>query len=515
MKLKIIFYILAIAALGVFSKANAEVVSSTPVISNGVDLELTKSVEIIYPATTTPQNLPATGSVDPITNEVITGWAADPDNLSQTLEVRYYIDSAQNQESYNGKTIASLKRADVNQNTNYQGDHGFEFTIPQSYLDGKRHAIYVYAQDLPSGVFIELVNSGQQFSFGENPEPVEQINKLDNEPTPFSVIQKIPQEIFSTPTAAKSAAAINTTLIIPLTIFLTDPLGLAGNFLSLEALSNFWLIFQRFIYSLLTLLGLRKKRKVWGTVYDSQTKQPLDPAIVTLYNALNREKIEESITDLAGRFGFLGGPGKFYLTAEKTHYRFPSQNVTGANDGIYEQLYHGEIFEISPQSDVWSPNIPMDPLAFDWNQQDKQKLIKVHPKIEYFISQIISLIFWLAVVFTILGFLASPGIFTSVFLGLCLLMCAYRLYSKKIRLWGTLNSALTKKPMAGYTLQLSHPNLPSVAISKALVAIDGKFFLKAFPGNYDLTVYDTGHNLAAKIPAHVKAIGLLNDDFMV
>src|SRR4029079_8789506 len=103
-----------------------------------------------------------------------------------------------------------------------------------------------------------------------------------------------------------------------------------------------------------------------------------DPVIVTLVDAFSGRQVDQAISDLAGRFGFLANPGRYIIKAEKTHYLFPSKNIPGFTDGIFENLYHGEIIEIRPGVDVASPNIPMDPLAFDWNQQDKQRMVKVH-----------------------------------------------------------------------------------------------------------------------------------------
>jgi hypothetical protein len=71
-------------------------------------------------------------------------------------------------------------------------------------------------------------------------------------------------------------------------------------------------------------LGLRKKRRPWGTVYDSVTKRPLDPAYVTLIDTETGKSVASAITDLDGRYGFLVAPGKYRITTQKTNYEFPS-----------------------------------------------------------------------------------------------------------------------------------------------------------------------------------------------
>ena len=76
------------------------------------------------------------------------------------------------------------------------------------------------------------------------------------------------------------------------------------------------------------LFGLfRKKKNPWGVVYDAQTKQPLDPVILTLTDASG--KIYQSISDIYGRYEFIVDPGEYTLSAVKTNYIFPSKLLTG------------------------------------------------------------------------------------------------------------------------------------------------------------------------------------------
>lgn len=92
----------------------------------------------------------------------------------------------------------------------------------------------------------------------------------------------------------------------------------------------------------------KKKEKPWGVVYDSRTKLPIDPALVTI--AVHENGVGEfkqtRTTDIEGRFSFLVTPGKYVLTAEKTHYRFPSRVVKGQEDGEYKNVYRGEVIEV-------------------------------------------------------------------------------------------------------------------------------------------------------------------------
>ena len=83
------------------------------------------------------------------------------------------------------------------------------------------------------------------------------------------------------------------------------------------------------------LFGLfRRKKNPWGIVYDSQTKQPLDPVILTLTDPSG--KIYQTISDIYGRYEFIVDPGEYTLSAIKTNYTFPSKILMGKKeDGIY------------------------------------------------------------------------------------------------------------------------------------------------------------------------------------
>jgi len=89
-------------------------------------------------------------------------------------------------------------------------------------------------------------------------------------------------------------------------------------------------------------LGIRKKTRPWGTVYDSVTKQPIDPAFVTARDQSGKV-VAEPITDIDGRYGFLLPDGTYYISAKKTNYEFPSKKMVGkSSDELYANLYFGE-----------------------------------------------------------------------------------------------------------------------------------------------------------------------------
>jgi len=145
---------------------------------------------------------------------------------------------------------------------------------------------------------------------------------------------------------------------------------------------DLYFVFLRMFTGLLTSLGVRRRRKPWGTVYDSVTKQPLDPVYVVLQD-LEGNEIQTCITDLDGRYGFLVGPGKYKIVAHKTNYKFPSEKLRGkTSDEVYSDLYFGEEIEIKEYGEVLIKNIPMDPINFDWNTLINLKGTKTIEKLD-------------------------------------------------------------------------------------------------------------------------------------
>lgn len=131
------------------------------------------------------------------------------------------------------------------------------------------------------------------------------------------------------------------------------------------------------IVNIIIAIPFRRKRRPYGVVYDAETKQPLDPVYVTVYDATTNKLIDTKITDINGRYGFLLPVGTYRMSAQKTHYQFPSQkNAHAQSDGVYDDLYFGDVFSITSENSNMAVtlNIPMDKLEADWNQEEKKRM---------------------------------------------------------------------------------------------------------------------------------------------
>lgn len=163
------------------------------------------------------------------------------------------------------------------------------------------------------------------------------------------------------------------------------------------------------------------KKKTWGIVFDSITKQPLDPVIVSLKDAQGKI-VQTSITDMEGRYGFIAAPGFYSLEAHKADYVFPSEKLTGKiSDGVYEELYFGGIFQVLEEGEIITKNIPLDAVNFNWNEYEKARL-GLSKSFSQKIQKYSTLIFVLGFILSIVAVFILPIIWNYIVLGLYIVM---------------------------------------------------------------------------------------------
>lgn len=219
--------------------------------------------------------------------------------------------------------------------------------------------------------------------------------------------------------------------------------------------SELFLIPFRLWTLLLVAFGIKKRNVPWGTVYDSVTKQPLDPAYVVLQD-LNGNEVATSITDLDGRYGFLVPPGQYRLIVNKTNYGFPSKKLSGkVQDELYHDLYFNEIIDIS-EGGVISKNIPMDPLKFDWNEFAKkdQNLMKFFNKRDIWIARASNILFYLGSIITIVAVIVSPAFYNIAILVIYVLLFILKRTILKPRAFGYIRQKETQNPLSFAILRI-------------------------------------------------------------
>lgn len=283
----------------------------------------------------------------------------------------------------------------------------------------------------------------------------------------------------------------------------------------------FWLEILKLLNLILNFFSLKQTKRFWGIVYDSVSKQPLDPVIVKLLYIDGRE-VETCVTDIAGRYGFLARPGKFKIYARKTNYLFPSAYATGDIDGIYENLYHGEFFQLFEDYEVVAPNIPMDPVAADWNQKAKQAVVKKYPYAKYLFKILAAIIFWFIFILNgVLIFITYPNIPPILFVVVAayVFVLALSTFLPDNRLWGRVKTKIVMAPGEDLFLELRDAKFREISFGKTVVKEDGKFLLRSNKGKYMLLVGKSGINKDSTVLGSLKAAvgrdGVFNSTIIV
>lgn len=235
-----------------------------------------------------------------------------------------------------------------------------------------------------------------------------------------------------------------------------------------------------------TLLGFRRRRRPWGTVYDSITKQPLDPAYVTLKN-ISGGGIATSITDIDGRYSFVADPGDYTLDAKKTDYIFPSVKMSGKDrDELYDNLYFGGTVSIEEEDEIINKNIPMDAVNFNWNEFEKarnKKLMKFFSRTELFLSRIAKVIFIAGLIASIILVYIDPSVLNLVILGIYLVILILSFFGIK-----PIKPGFVFERENGFPLSFAIITVFSAAlnreVSHAVVGKTGRYHVLVPRGNY-------------------------------
>jgi hypothetical protein len=109
----------------------------------------------------------------------------------------------------------------------------------------------------------------------------------------------------------------------------------------------------------MNLIGIRKKGKPWGYVYDSVTKTPVPRAVVRLFS--QGKLVESRVTDINGVFHMTPKHGIYTLIANKQDYKFPSTTISGENDGPRKNIYKGGPYEVKKDKAIVKLSVPLDP----------------------------------------------------------------------------------------------------------------------------------------------------------
>lgn len=221
------------------------------------------------------------------------------------------------------------------EDVNYTGDKtAYEITFkPRIALPEETYStLYVEGQDLkgnkeasslifnipagatqeePEMVCQETVDSSNKSSDCRIDKQI--ANTISNIPivksvTSSPVIQRINENI---PTSVKSISQEMTTAGFLAGVIST---GIIANILSI-------LLLLRSPQVLFSILGLLKKDRPWGVVYDEKTHKAVPFAVLRLFLKGSKAMIAQTVTDSEGKYGFIIDPGEYRLEVEHPEYQ--------------------------------------------------------------------------------------------------------------------------------------------------------------------------------------------------
>ncbi len=253
--------------------------------------------------------------------------------------------------------------------------------------------------------------------------------------------------------------------------------------------SDILLLIGRLWTWLLVFFGIKKKAKPWGTVYDSVTKEPIDPAYVVLQD-LSGNEIATSITDIEGRYGFAVPAGTYVVVANKSNYQFPSQKLSGkTNDELYDNLYFGGPITVTEEGGVIAKNIPLDQLNFDWNEYAKniQHRLRHFKRSDLLVAQIANGMFVIGFLVSLLSVFLNPSTFNVVVIAIYVFMTFYRRTRFLMYPRGSVSDLRSNQPLP-FSVVRVYSTATSTEITRKVADKRGTYYALVANGRYRITV---------------------------
>lgn len=268
-------------------------------------------------------------------------------------------------------------------------------------------------------------------------------------------------------------------------------------------------------------LGIRRKSRPWGTVYDSVTKQPIDPAYITARDSTGKV-VAEAVTDVDGRYAFLLPDGIYYLSVQKTNYEFPSKKLDGKqSDELYNDLYFGEPVTVRG-GEVIDKNIPLDQKDFDWNQENKTKVDaqnapSFHTRYERPVAIASNYIYGLGLIISAVAVAMKPSAFNVMILISYTLILVFLRFSVKSKRLGMVTDT-AGNPLSYAIVRITTPDR-QVVLRSGVTDAQGHYYCIVPKGQYSLDIQkknpDGTYSKVYESGVLTNKTGIVNTDFTI
>jgi hypothetical protein len=243
---------------------------------------------------------------------------------------------------------------------------------------------------------------------------------------------------------------------------------------------------------LLSLFGLRKKRKPWGVVYNAITKEPIPLTIVRLLEGSGLKILETQVTDRLGRFGFISAPGNYRLEVVKPGFAYPSSIVVGTADFNFRDVYHAEPIILKGKEHGIFFNVPLDP--HDPRIARANAPVAAARAVTKAVSRagVMLLAIGTAINYVFVFFSPTLVNFNIFYLYLAFLGLQVTFQLPESRPWGEVFDSFTLKPIPLSIVSLVETKYDRV-VKVRLTDYEGRFHFLPLPGSYKLVATAEGY----------------------
>ncbi len=278
------------------------------------------------------------------------------------------------------------------------------------------------------------------------------------------------------------------------------PIALSGLILASSILSGVPILNHLFYLSvvLFQLLGIRKRPKPWGTVYDAVTKKPIAFARVEILNEQMR-KLQSAITDENGRYGFLVSEStmmgeRLHLQVFRTKYVFPSKaEASPVEKELYTNIYRGGF--VNMVNGTTNLDLPMDPVDKTASRGFYFGIVSV--KLNKIFAVVADVLFIAGVILGITNFILNPSKISLIILSVVLLTFLLRIAGFKLKPFGVTRDSVTNQILPFGFIALHDQN--GKRINFTVSDDKGRYFLLTKKGAF---------TLKASTPAHILPVRL-------
>jgi hypothetical protein len=231
---------------------------------------------------------------------------------------------------------------------------------------------------------------------------------------------------------------------------------------------------------LLRFFGLKEDGREVGYVYDSITKEPLSLAVVRIFNE-DKKLVQTEVTNSFGAFVTNVEDNKYFITASKSSYIFPSKIVTTESDKPILNVYQGNLHGFSAD-EIENVSIPMDPTNADVVLRSSE----VRNQLSAFFSVLVNVLNILGLTISIYAIQLDKSLINYLILAGYVFVISLTLYR---RFWGYRDQKVISKYTGNVTEEavvLLYKAGSEAALDKRITKHDGTYRFVVPNGSYDL-----------------------------